>query len=156
MCILQCLASFRKQQWTGAWNWMFRMHQAQFFRLHVVIFFPRSHYWAFRFTTGRWTTRTRRKRWRSCFCPRRVCGWKTWPATRTTWSNCLRLMRQETVLSVSPGGGALFNQVRLCPTSLQFTLLYCLFPALLTISHSLNGKNHNTSYVQCVCFISPE
>lgn len=113
-------------------------------------FFPHSHYVASRFTTGRWTTRTRRKRWRSSFCPRQACDWKTWPATRTTWSNCLRLTQQEMVHSVSPGEDALFSQVRLCLISLQYFIsLYTLLPALPSAKHhSLNGLNHKPCYVQ--------
>lgn len=139
-CILQYLPSFRKQQCTRAWNWTFRMLQGQLFDCipHILMGFfffshpplPHYDYFVFRFTTGRWITRTRRKKWRSSFYPRRACVWKTWPATRTTWSNCLRLTRLETVLSVSPGGGALFSQVRLCVTLLHNTSLYSLLPVL--------------------------
>lgn len=39
MCILQYLASFRKQQWTSAWNWMLGMQQGQLFYCSPHMFF---------------------------------------------------------------------------------------------------------------------
>lgn len=61
--------------------------------------------------TGRRTTRTKQRRWRSCLSPKRPWGWRTSPATPLTWSGCQPSTLRGTALWASPEGAALFKQV---------------------------------------------